>query len=58
MFRLLFVAVIAYFSINFTLSNPDAAKRLKLEAEYAAQAAAKATAKGATKLQEMIKNNK
>ena len=58
MFRLLFVAVIVYFSINFTLSNPDAAKRLKLEAEYAAKAAADATAKGANKLQKMMNDNK
>ena len=58
MFRLFFVAVIAYFSINFTLSNPDAAKRLKLEAEYAAKAAIQVTVKGANKLQEIMKDNK
>ena len=58
MFRLLCVALIAYFSINFTLSNPDAAKRLKLEAEHAAKAAANATVKGANKLQEIMKDSK
>jgi hypothetical protein len=53
MFRLLFVAVIAYFSINFTLSNPQTASLLKKEAEYAAQSLARVTIKGASKLKEV-----
>ena len=57
MFRLLFVAVIAYFSINFTLSNPQAASLLKKEAEYAAQSLARVTIKGASKLKDFLTEN-
>ena len=50
--------VVAYFTINFTLSNPDAAKRLKIEAELAAKSAAKYTIEGANKLNKVLNEDK
>ena len=58
MFRLLFVVVIAYFSINFALSNPTAAHRLKTDAEQAVRSLARVTIKGAAKLKQLVENNK
>jgi len=58
MIRLLMFGVVAYFTINFTLSNPGAAKSIKLEAESAARSAAKYAAKGVNKLNEVMSENK
>tara|TARA_R100000664_G_scaffold16143_1_gene24852 strand:- start:326 stop:502 length:177 start_codon:yes stop_codon:yes gene_type:complete len=58
MIRLLMFGVVAYFTINFTLSNPDAAKRLKIEAELAAKSAAKYTIEGANKLNKVLNEDK
>ena len=57
MIRLLMFGVIAYFTINFTLSNPDAARRLKVGAESAAKAATKYTIQGAHKLNKILSEN-
>ena len=57
MIRLLMFGVLVYFTINFTLSHPDAAKRLKSGAELAAKSAAKYTIEGAHKLNKVLSEN-